>query len=63
MSAASSPRNARPSFESIARIARAAGVSRGWIMEGPGFTLTDEQRAKVRMAGVLRFNLMGGLPK
>jgi hypothetical protein len=37
-----SAQHARPSFESIARIARAAGVSLGWIMEEPGFTLTDE---------------------
>ena len=55
--------HARPSFESIAKIARAAGVSLGWIMEEPGFTLTDEQRAKVRTAGVLLLNLTGGLPK
>ncbi len=60
VSSASSPQNARPSFESIARIARAAGVSLGWIMEEPGFTLTDEQRAKVRTAGVLLLNLKAG---
>jgi transcriptional regulator with XRE-family HTH domain len=58
-----SAQHARPSFESIARIARAAGVSLGWIMEEPGLTLTDEQRAKVRTAGVLLLNLTGGLPK
>lgn len=53
----------RPSFESIARIAHAAGVSVGWVLEEPGFTLTDEQRAKVRTAGVLLLSLTGGLPK
>ena len=58
-----SAQHARPSFASIARIARAAGVSLGWLMEEPGFTLTDEQRAKVRTAGVLLLNLTGGLPK
>jgi hypothetical protein len=58
-----SAQHARPSFESIAKIARAAGVSLGWIMEEPGFSLTDEQRAKVRTAGVLLLNLTGGLPK
>jgi hypothetical protein len=56
-------KHARPSFESIARIARAAGESLGWIMEEPGFTLTDEQRVKVRTVGVLLLNLTGGLPK
>ena len=49
--------------EAAVKIARAAGVSLGWIMEEPGFTLTDEQRAKVRTAGVLLLNLTGGLPK
>ncbi len=58
-----SAQQVRPSFESIAKIARAAGASLGWIMEEPGFTLTDEQRAKVRTAGVLLLNLTGGLPK
>ena len=58
-----SAQHARPSFESIAKIARAAGVSLGWVMEEPGFNLTDEQRAKVRTAGVLLLNLTGGLPK
>ena len=38
-------------------------VSLGWIMEEPGFTLTDEQRAKVRTAGVLLLNLAGRLLK
>jgi hypothetical protein len=47
----------------IARIARVARVSLGWIMEEPGLTLTDEQRAKVRTAGALLLNLTGGLPK
>src|SRR5258708_8825756 len=52
-----SAQHARPSSESIARIARADGVSLGWIMEEPGFTSTDELRAKVRTAGVLLLNL------
>jgi hypothetical protein len=42
-----------------AKIARAAGVSLGWIMEEPGFTLTGGQRAKVRTAWVLLLNLTG----
>ncbi len=58
-----SAEHARPSFESIAKIARAAGVSLGWVMEEPGFSLTDEQRAKVRTASMLLLNLTGGLPK
>jgi DNA-binding phage protein len=58
-----SAEHVRPSFESIAQIARASGVSLGWIMEEPSFSLTDEQRAKVRTVGVLLLNLTGGLPK
>jgi len=55
--------HARPSFDSIAKIAHAAGVSVGWVLEEPGFSLTDEQRAKVRTAGVLLLGLTGGMPK
>ena len=58
-----SAEHVRPSFESIAKIAHAAGVSVGWVLEEPGFSLTDEQRARVRTAGVLLLNLTGGLPK
>lgn len=58
-----SAEHARPSFQNIAKIANAAGVSLGWLMEEPGFTMTDEQRAKVRSVGVLLLNLTGGLPK
>ncbi len=58
-----SAEHARPSFQNIAKIAHAAGVSLGWVMEEPGFTLTNEQRAKVRTVGVLLLNLTGGLPK
>ena len=32
----------------------------GWVLEEPGFSLTDEQRARVRTAGVLLLNLTGG---
>jgi hypothetical protein len=52
-----------PSFERVAKIAHVAGVSVGWVLEESGFSLTDEQRAKVRTAGVLLLNLTGGLPK
>jgi hypothetical protein len=38
-------------------------MSVGWVLEEPGFGLTDEQRAKVRTARVLLLNLMEGLPK
>ena len=58
-----SAEHVRPSFQSIAKIAHAAGVGVGWLMEEPGFSLTDEQRAKVRTIGVLLLDLTGGLPK
>ena len=52
-----SAEHVRASFESIAKIAHVAGVSVGWVLEEPGFSLTDEQRARVRTARVLLLNL------
>jgi len=53
----------RPSFDTIVRITHAAGETVGWLLEEPGFTLTAEQRAKVRTAGVILLDLTGGMPE
>jgi DNA-binding phage protein len=58
-----SAHHVRPSFETVAKIAHASGVSVGWILREPGFVLTDEQRAKIRTAGMVLVNLTGGMPK
>ena len=56
-------KHAQPSFETVVKIAHAAGVSVGWILEEPGFTLSDEHRAKLRSASMILLDLTGGLPK
>lgn len=58
-----SGKHVKPSFETVVKIAHAAGVSIGWVLEKPGFTLSDEHRAKVRTASVNLLDLTGGLPK
>lgn len=58
-----SAQHVRPSFETVVKIAHAAGVSVGWVLQEQGFSLTDEQRAKVRTAGMTLLNLTGGLPR
>ncbi len=43
-----------PRFETIMRIAHAAGERVGWVCEEEGFSLDNHQRAKVRtVAGIL----------
>ena len=56
-------KHVQPYFETVVKIAHAAGVSIGWVLEEPGFTLSDEHRAKVRTASVILLDLTGGLPK
>jgi hypothetical protein len=46
--------HAQPRFETIMRIAHAAGERVGWVCGEEGFSLDDHQRAKVRtVAGIL----------
>lgn len=56
-------KHAQPSFETIAKIAHAAGVSVGWVLGEPGFSLSDEHRAKVRTAALILVHHTGGFPK
>ena len=56
-------KHAQPSFETVVKIAHAAGVSIGWVLEEPGFALSDEHRAKVRSASIILLDLTGGLPR
>jgi transcriptional regulator with XRE-family HTH domain len=56
-------KHVQPTFETVVKIAHAAGVSIEWVLEEPGFALSDEHRAKVRSASVILLNLTGGLPK
>jgi phage repressor protein C with HTH and peptisase S24 domain len=47
--------HARPAFDTVVRIAHAAGESVGTLLEEPAFVLTGEQRADVRrVIGYLR---------
>jgi len=56
-------KHVQPSFETVVKIAHAAGVSIGWVLGEAGFALSDEHRAKVRTASVILLDLTGGLPK
>lgn len=42
-----------PHFETIVRIAHAAGESVGWLLEERGYTFSAEERAKLREAAVI----------
>jgi len=47
--------HAHPQFETVVRIASAAQVRVGWLLEEPvrGIELTDRDRATIRAAGVI----------
>ena len=45
----------QPRFESVVRLARAAGVTVGWLLDEPvrGVELTDRQQSTLRAAGAI----------
>jgi len=50
--------HAHPQFETVVRIAGAANVRVGWLLDEPvrGIELTDRERATIRAAGVILFD-------
>ncbi|HVE70834.1 MAG TPA: helix-turn-helix transcriptional regulator [Thermoanaerobaculia bacterium] len=45
--------NYHPSFEVVARIARAANASVGWLLREQGYTFSAEERAELREAAAI----------
>src|SRR3954469_10857183 len=52
-----------PGIYTVASIAHAAGERVGWVFDEPGFTLSGEQRAKVRTVAGILMEMTGGRPK
>ena len=54
--------DANPRFETVVRIAHAARVAVGWVLDEPvrGIELTERQRATVRAAGAILLNAFKG---
>jgi transcriptional regulator with XRE-family HTH domain len=52
--------NARPLFETIIRIAGAARIRVGWLLDEPvrGIELNDRERATIEAAGVILFDAL-----
>lgn len=50
----------QPRFETIMRIAQAAGERVGWVCGEEGFSLDNQQRAKVRTVAVILMDMTGG---
>jgi transcriptional regulator with XRE-family HTH domain len=52
--------HSQPKFETILRIAHAAGENIGYLAGEQGFSLSSEQRAKVQTAAVILIDLTRG---
>jgi transcriptional regulator with XRE-family HTH domain len=52
--------HSQPKFETILRIAHAAGENIGYLAGEQGFSLSREQRAKVQTAAVILIDLTRG---
>ncbi len=52
--------HARPQFETVVRIAGAAQVRVGWLLDEPfrGIELSERDRATIRAAGVILFDAL-----
>jgi transcriptional regulator with XRE-family HTH domain len=55
--------HAQPRFETIMRIAHAAGERVGWVCGEEGFSLDNHQRAKVRTVACILMDMTGGRQK
>jgi transcriptional regulator with XRE-family HTH domain len=52
-----------PRFDTVVRIAHAAGERVGWVCGEEGFSLDDHQRAKVRTVAGILMDMTGGRQK
>jgi len=52
-----------PRFETVMRIAQAAGERVGWVCGEEGFYLDNHQRAKVRTVACILMEMTGGRQK
>jgi len=53
-------KHAQPKFETILRIAHAAGENIGYLVGEQGFGLSSDERAKIQTAAVILINLTRG---
>jgi transcriptional regulator with XRE-family HTH domain len=53
-------KHAQPKFETILRIAHAAGENIGYLAGEQGFGLSSDERAKIQTAAVILINLTRG---
>lgn len=56
-------RDANPRFSTVVAIVHAAGENVGWLLGEQGFSLSGDQRYKVRTAAEVLMDLTGGKRK